>query len=319
MDTKTVRYILWVVDALLVAVVLWVVVQTLASPVGAGPEAKTPPPPPAGLVNIASQPLGDGELREMMTSGAIIPKPTVATPRPRPSAKPAPQDEDIAKAFKYKLIGTVLEKDASFAFFEDSSGRQSVVAQGQAIGDARVIGVWGNRVLIEIRGKRGYIEQTKPEARVMPKALASNIFRPMPGIIPVPPSGGETEEAEEPAEEDEEDFEDIDWDVLSEAQFQDYLQNLGKYVSEVSTISHFDENKKPDGLLLSKVPKTSEAYKRGLRRGDIVKSVQDVPVTDLQTVMKTAYGILKDNDYLVDVLIIRDGREEVLSYEIWPE
>ena len=135
------------------------------------------------------------------------------------------------------------------------------------------------------------------------------------------PQGKPTPEDQEPSEDDEDtsDDEELDWNVIPEAQYAEYIQNFGKYASQVVLLSHHDKDKKPDGLILTKVPKTSEAYKRGLRKGDIVKSVQGQAVTDMEAAMRMAYKVLRDNEYLVDVVIMRNGVEETLSYEVWPE
>ena len=107
--------------------------------------------------------------------------------------------------------------------------------------------------------------------------------------------------------------------IIPLATFKEYLQNMGKYINELVVLSHYDDNKQLDGLLLAKVPETSEAYKRGLREGDIVTSIQDVPITDTSVVGKVGWQLLDNEDYIVNVVITRNGEEEVLTYEIWPE
>ncbi|MHC4714533.1 MAG: hypothetical protein ACYTAN_14905 [Planctomycetota bacterium] len=47
--------------------------------------------------------------------------------------------------------------------------------------------------------------------------------------------------------------------------------------------------------------------------------MQGQSVVDLQAAIKVAYQVLRDNEYLVDVIIERNGVEEVFSYEVWPE
>ena len=107
--------------------------------------------------------------------------------------------------------------------------------------------------------------------------------------------------------------------VVSEDDYREYLQNFGRYANEITTQTHYDEDGNVDGILLARVPTSSLAYQRGLREGDIVMSVQDTDITDVGVALRAAWKVLEDEDYLVDVIIMRNGEEEVLTYEIWPE
>ena len=132
-------------------------------------------------------------------------------------------------------------------------------------------------------------------------------------------SGDEKGNEEKEGEEGEEELEDPDAMTMSDKQYKGYLDNIGKYLAEIVVLSHYGPDNTLDGLLLAKVPKESEAYKRGLREGDIVKTVQGVPITDTSTASKEAWNVQKNADYYLEIGIIRNGEEEILSYEIWPD
>ncbi len=320
MGMRIAKAVLWALDAVLVvtAVVLVFKVET----VSAGPDLSAEPAGSTSSFSSAAwDPLTDDQIEEMLASGAIVPlpkvEPTPSAPTPAPTPV-APQSVDVTRAFQSKLIGTIVEPDAAYAFLEETTGRQLVAKQGQTIGNAKIIGIWTDRILVEIGGQRGYIQVPEREGS---QAVASSApprdYTPPSTVasLPVPADAGQEEEEYE----EEFDEEELDWNVISEAQYLDYIQNIGKYVSQVVVLTHYNEEKQPDGLILTSVPPESEAYKRGLRAGDIVKSVQDQPVTDLQAAIKVAYQVLRDDEYFVEVLIVRDGAEELLSYEVWPE
>ncbi len=326
MAIRLTRTVLWLVNAALAVTLVFLAIK--ANSAAAGPAVVTEPVgDAAAFASRAREPLSDGQVNEMLSSGRIVPLPKAPPPPPppRPADEPPPvQPVDVAREFNCKLIGTIVETDAAYAFLEEAAGRQRVARQGETVGNARIIGIWEDRILIEIRGERGYVavpgRDDGPAMAPPPVVSLASERRlpPEPVVASVTPRYEEDAEDEEPTGEEFDD-EELDWNVISEAQYLDYIQNLGKYVSQVVVLTHFDEEKKPDGLILTKVPRDSEAFKRGLREGDIVKSIQDQSVVDLQAAIKVAYQVLRDNEYLVDVVVERDGVEEVFSYEVWPE
>jgi type II secretory pathway component PulC len=325
MAIKVTRAVLWIINAALAVTLVLLAIK--ANSATAGPAVVAEPVRDAAAFSSAArEPLSDEQVREMLSSGRIVPLPKVVTPDPTPAPveePTAPEPIDVAREFKCTLIGTIVETEAAYAFLEEAGGRQRVAKQGDTVGNAKIIGIWEDRILIEISGERGYIEVPERDgglvtARSAVVSSARERYLPPEPVITSVTSpyeeGGDDEEGT-----DEFDEEELDWDVVSEAQYLDYIQNLGKYVSQVVILTHFDEEKKPDGLILTKVPRDSEAFKRGLREGDIVRSVQGQSVVDLQAAIKVAYQVLRDNEYLVDVIIERNGVEEVFSYEVWPE
>lgn len=337
MKTKIIKRLLWVGNILLAMAAVLVALRVLAADGTTPPDDDVPGVVMQGPTSPAREPLTQHEFAEIIKSGRIVPLPPkpptrVETPQGK-GPPPPPPPVDVAKSFKYKLIGTIIEPSASYAFFESSNGMrrvgrvQEVKAVGDEIGGAKIIGIWETRVLIEVDGRRGYVEKIMPEGGRSPITVASaGPMAPprLPSVVAgrrsLPRGEGEPND-QEPSEDDEDtsDDEELDWNVIPEAQYAEYVLNFGKYVSQVVILSHFDKDKKPDGLILTTVPRASEAYKRGLRKGDIVKSVQGQAVTDLPAAMKMAFKVLRDNEYLVDVVIIRNGVEETLSYEVWPE
>lgn len=329
MKMKIARKALWLVDLALAALVVMTTVEVLAERGAAGTVGNTGTPWVEKAPDPLSQPLSEAEAQQMLTSGKIVPlPPKPKAPPERPPTDRTPDAINVADRFGYTLVGTAVKDDFAYAFFADKRGAQIGAGQGDKVGPATIVGIWEGRVLIEIGGQKAYLNVKKGGKGTSASPVHVASVRRTPRQIPTRRSPGvkagdegevKDEGDGEEDEEDEEDFDELDWNVIPEDQYEDYCNNIGKYISEIVILAHYDKDKKRDGLLLSKVPKTSEAYKRGLRQGDIVKSIQGTSVTTPETAVKAAFQVLKDEEYLVDITVVRNGKQEVLSYEIWPE
>ncbi len=77
---------------------------------------------------------------------------------------------------------------------------------------------------------------------------------------------------------------------ISGAEQDRVFKNLAAYLNEVRMESMGGEGKRPEGLLLTKVPPTSYAYERGLRSGDIITMVNTFKIEVVEQIW-----ILKDH------------------------
>jgi len=307
MKIQALKKLVWVVDLIILAAFAFVLVNDLR---GANRTKPAGPPEvtPGGKANPASYQATPDEVAQVTGGGVIIP----VAPTPLTAAPAVAPVIDLTKDFAYKLVGTIVEATQSFAIFQDSAGAQSLKSIGEAVGNGKVSAIFDDYVVIDINGQKANLYRTQPTPLATTAQVASADSASQTGE-----SSGTEASAETSGEEGEE--ENPDQMVMSEKAFNDYLKNIGKYTGQITILSHYDDNKKMDGLLLSKVPKTSEAYKRGLREGDIVKQVQDTPVDSTSAALNAIFKVQKDKDYIVDVTIERNGVEEVLTYEIWPE
>jgi type II secretory pathway component PulC len=320
---------LWAVDALLVAALAFAVLRMLPS----GAADKTPGgsagTQPAVVAPAASEGISGDEAQEITKSGAIVPGVSVHPPSVQQNTTQTPIE--VATNFDYKLIGTILHPNAAFAVFSGPGGAQTVEGIGNKIGDATVVSVDGSGAILE-RG--GQVFKVKLEERKLPQSPAQlaqaspavpldnqgpQVAMAAPGLEPGQTPAEQVGADEEGNQTSDQTEEDPDQMIIPLETYKEYLQNMGKYTSQLEIMMHYDEEKKVDGLILTKVPTTSEAYKRGLRQGDIVQSIQDVPITDASVVGNVGWKILQDEDYIVSVVIIRNGEEDILTYEIWPE
>ncbi len=317
---------IWAANAVLVMVLIVVAAGIYRSPETAGLAEAAVDVDISPVRPDASEPISREHIDQIISSGRIVPLPPPPQPPPPPAPVEEPPEPDIATLFRHELIGTIVETDAAYAFFQDPAGKQSVHAPGEKIADATLIEVTDGRAVIEVSGRRAEITSVEPTAGPISESVASVSSTPRASAAARAPVTPAAQPATEPEDEfDDEyyafydEFGELDWNIMTVSQYTEYVQNIGKYVSQVVVLSHYDADRRPNGLILTRVPRESEAYKRGLREGDIIKAVQDQPVTDLQAAIQMAFQVLRDNEYLVDVVIERRGVEMVLSYEVWPE
>lgn len=328
MKPERIRKLLYAADILLAAGLAWTVVSVVRT--ARAPAADSAVSAPAANP-AAPGALSDQEFSFIIDSGAIVPKSV-------PVEIPAEVPPSFSSAdFGYTLIGTAVHETVGFAFLEGPNRVQKVGAIGELIGDARLVRVTDDEAFFERAGQTFSLKrevrvlkgsdvatplspgsasagsrfaQTSPAA---PQAVAqvASAQAGAPGVQQ--PTG---DAAESSGEEEEEDPDQL---VMTRDQYKTYLENVGKYMNEIIVLSHYGPDGQLDGLLLAKVPKESEASKRGLKEGDIIKSVQGIPVTDTGTASKAAWDAYKNEDYTLELEIIRNGEEETLMYEIWPE
>jgi len=336
MNASSVRKVAWLVDIALIAALVFVAMAVFGK--GAG-SANARIVVPSGPGNVQRRVLSNTDFDLITKSGAIVPPP-VSPVNPKANQPQQPKISEVSQGFNFELIGTAIENKRGFAFFKDNAtGVQVCKAVGASVGDGKVLEILGDKVLIERGGQQGYIWRQKPQNDLPalgapgqpPRAAA-----PQPAAGPAAqqaqatpaetrptannkPDGESEEAAENEAVEGDSGDADSDAMVMSEKVYKNYLDNIGTYLNQISTRTHLGPDNAVDGIQLVTVPKDSEAYKRGLREGDVVKSIQGQPVQDVTAAIKMANDIIKNEDYVVDVVVERNGQEEILTYEIWPE
>jgi hypothetical protein len=344
MKIDTVRRAIWAADAVLVAALAFAAVKVFSPSAG----AEQPGGGGETAVSTAEHPegLSDAQVSSITASGVIVPV------RSQPGAVAlTPSAFAIESNFEYKLFGTIVGPTMGVAFFQGPTGAQTANMVGDKLGDATLVAIEAEQTVLERGGERFIVKRVEKlessastqvaaagqpggagASRIMTQgqvqvASGGGIGNPAGGgdnatatvTTEGTPTSAEASTEGTSGEEGGDATADADMMVIPEKTYKEYLQNIGKYTGEITILSHYDANQKLDGLVLAKVPNTSEAYKRGLREGDVVTVIQGIPITDTSVAYKVAWDILKNQDYLVDVTITRNGEEQVLTYEIWPE
>lgn len=356
MKTSGIKNAVWILDLLLAAAAVYAVVVIVSPPAAPTVTTSAAPGQAAGAA-AAKYRLAQDEAGDIAGPGGyLVPFIMPASSAPIAASPTGNDSDNVTSQFSAKLIGVAVHPDPaqSCAFFESPGQGQTLKSAGDTVANARIVKILNDGVVVDIGGRRGTVRlpssQGLTEASAAPRTVAmasmprpeaspaantepsqpdapaasADLFRsssdlggiPTESITPADAGGTGGTGTDAAAEEEEPD---IDSMVIQEKQFAEYLRNVGKYIGEIVILSHMGPDNKLDGLYLSSVPKSSEAYKRGLRSGDIVKAVQGVAITDTSIAYKTAMQALKDKDYIIDVTLLRKGQEITLTYEIWPE
>lgn len=229
-----------------------------------------------------------------------------APPAPSaPGPKPPPEVQNT-----YEVVATFSESQAasSYAVLRDRTRRQRLIRVGDRIGGMEILAITPDGVLVSRAGVQTFLKRVTGGTGSGPLAAALGRSRTPAVSVPAP----ETSSRSVPAEE-------FDWEdpfMLTREQLGTYVANLPTLLAQVQVRMHYDAEGKADGLQIVSLQPQSVAAQRGLKVGDVVKSVYDTPLTDLRQVPPLAYRILEDDPAFVDVLIERDGEEQELIYEV---
>ncbi|MCD6569333.1 MAG: type II secretion system protein GspC [Deltaproteobacteria bacterium] len=205
-------------------------------------------------------------------------KKTTSTPSESPS------DEDVIRPIAemgLTLKGTITgPRDIARAIIEDK-GKQSLYKIGDTIKNAVLIAIYRNKVIMEVGGVEQMlvIKETKTKdkktARYTPGRRSAQVSAPS---LP--------------------------------ADITDIMQNLDKYIGKARIVPYF-KGGQPYGFRVSNVDRSSLLYEMGARSGDIVKSINGMPIRTPEDAFN-AYQELKDESS-VEVELERRGKSMTLT------
>jgi type II secretory pathway component PulC len=151
------------------------------------------------------------------------------------------------------------------------------------------------------RGRRGVNPRAVPMGNAPPVA-SSAVANPGDGSAAVYDSFTATQKVEEGA-----------WRL--DPRERDYIvKNQAKIRSEARLAPHFDKNGKADGVEVRGAAQGTLVQKRGFRKGDIVKKVNGIPVTGLDSVESLTRKFR--NARQITVTFERQGVEKTITYTV---
>jgi hypothetical protein len=243
----------------------------------------------------------------------------------------------------YEVVATFCESqpEFSFAVLRDVTKKQRLVKTGDSIDGMKVVSIDKEGVLVLQGGVRVLLKTVEASTGVPvapAPAVSSAGLRPTfvggrpsrPGLpapwdqlgvsqgptgVQPPAAGPATAPGASPvpgvaAAQEEDPF------ALTREELQKYVNDLPTLLSQVEFSPHVDAKQKPDGLQVVSLLPQSVAAQRGLRQGDVVKMICDVPITDLGQIPPLARKILADDPAFIEMVIEREGKEESLIYEV---
>ncbi len=92
------------------------------------------------------------------------------------------------------------------------------------------------------------------------------------------------------------------------------LKNLSTMMRDIRVVPSFDAARQPNGYRVASIRYGSLLDKLGLKRGDVIQSINGLPISDPDRAYQ-AYQQLKDESS-IQIEILRGSRPQTLTYEI---
>lgn len=207
---------------------------------------------------------------------------------------------DASSLSSIKLIGTVAGGDSiAYAVFEDPSSKKQVLFK---VGD----NVFNAGKLIKVERRKAYVQQNGTvELVAMPiETWDKNIKRSDSLLVPADEKTKDVT-SREPLEKKQ--------TVIEEKDVSSAMNSPHTLLSQMRIAPNLSGDK-PDGFRLISVTPGSLVDKIGLKKGDIIKSING---TELNT-MEQIYEVLQNlkSEKFISIDIIRDGNKTTLNYRI---
>ncbi len=220
---------------------------------------------------------------------------TPAAPSSKPPAPPPPADvEKMADtSLNIRLWGTVTGDSASsYAVIEQPKKRRhKLYAVGDAVQDAVIKRILRDKVVLAVNGRDEVLKMEKFSGR------RRVIRRSSPSVG----SAGRPRTAPRRRV------------TLSRDRLEQAAGNLGELMKQARFRPYF-RNGKPYGIRVSRVRRNSVFREMGLRSGDVITGVDDVPVRSVDDALRF-YSDLKTASRAV-IQIQRRGRPQAIEYAI---
>ncbi len=283
-NTKRLGWIAWILGAVLAVKVLWVVAEWLI------------PLPVSGVERTQSDVKHSLHYRYRLASNAEIKAPTKTAP---PKAAPPPK----ASLDGYRLVG-IYSRTGYAVVTLVKGGKSFVLSSGDSGGD-----VEGYR-LVDANASEAHFEKGETKATLMlyDKKPPSGVVPPKAQALEVePPPKPEAKKEDTPIVEVG-DTRRIDRNLIRE-----YSENPEKIWKNIG-LYEVKNDGKLEGFKVRFVRKGSPFEKLGLKRGDVIKSINGEPIVDYATPMR----MLKSADSIDDLslTIERNHEEQELKYEV---
>lgn len=218
----------------------------------------------------------------------------------------------VKTSLSLTLVSTVSfgnGEDSLSSCVVEAERKSEVYAVGEALSfpQTKIVRILPKRIEFTNKGRLEYAEI--PEEAINPKSLDSPSDKSSSRIT----SRTSTKTDEDEAPVDEEGIKQTgNHFIVKNAVVQSALQRPELLVRQARALPHF-ESGKPAGFQFSKVSTRSLFHQLGIRKGDIVKSVNG-RILDMQSGMKT-FAELKDMKNF-EMAIVRKGTEETFTYEV---
>jgi len=180
---------------------------------------------------------------------------------PAPKGDVSMQEPSVTD-LKLVLHGTVVAEDPVYSFAvireEIQGGKQKLLQEGNQIQGATIKAIRWREVLLERAGKE--------EVLIMASHLQRSSDKQQTPVPPSLPSSGPARRTGS------------DTFVVDRAEAQNMISNINEFMTELRIRPYF-VNGAPAGYLVSDIRQGSVIESLGIRNGDIIKSVNGMPIT----------------------------------------
>jgi general secretion pathway protein C len=180
------------------------------------------------------------------------------------------------------LLGTVFgEGENDFAVIEEKDKKkQGLFRVGDTVASAEVIKILRGTVILRVNGRDEVLamkEETSDERQDRREGTAR--------------SGGSI--------------------TVDKTEVDQAFKNMNQLLTQVRVRPYFSSGK-PDGFMVSNIKSGSIFQKMGLRSGDVIRGVNDRPITSADDMLELYRGLQSGSE--INLNIKRRGREETLTY-----
>lgn len=201
----------------------------------------------------------------------------------KPGAEIQINVEELEKTkLNLDLLGTVFGNGSNdFAVIEEKDAKkQGLFRVGDTVASAEVIKILRGTVVLRVNGR--------DEVLAMKEEDTGKGH----------PTSGSTERAEGSI-------------TVDKGEIDQAFKNMNQLLTQVRIRPYFSSGK-PDGFMVSNIKNGSIFEKMGLRSGDVIRGVNDRPITSADDMLELYRGLQSGSE--INLNIKRRGKEETLTY-----
>jgi type II secretory pathway component PulC len=220
-----------------------------------------------------------------------------------------PERKEVNLKVEAAVVGTIIHGDFSAAIVERPNGGQDSLRVGDSLEGGKVVEITSEGLILERQGRRILVpKRSSPGGG---QGGAAQQQQASPRLISVGASPSAPESKEPKAE-----LADIEFE-----EFDAFLERLKEGAESVTAKPAHDAGGNPTGLVFQSVPEDSVFAAMGLKDGDIVTAVNDIPVTERRELTgafeEVATGIKRGEEVFIIIDLIRDQKADTIIQTIW--
>jgi general secretion pathway protein C len=295
------KHYLWAANALILGLAVWMAVSFAMSVLGRRLE---------GVAEVAGPVVaegGQGQRLRALDEYVAIARHNIFRTSQAGEALPAEDAAEpvaVAEADNLRLRGVVHENDIAqnAAILEDlKSGAQDIYRAGDKIGQSELMAIGPDHVILKREGREVKLHMFLDETRSAAPARTQQL------PAPVTPGQSEDNGDQDPIAQQTSPGQ---W-IVSRQALTEQMGDLNFFLSNVMIKPHFQDGQ-PAGFQIAAVKPGTPMHALGMRRGDIVKSVNGISVTKPDDLVNM-YAQVQQMEQ-VQVEVERGGEIQTFTY-----